>query len=191
MLQLQAPAGEEITFVLPTEEDPLDAPLIRLIDEQGRLDPEPVRFNATPLADVESELDGALQTADEANRKLWELVKEQLSGVSKGKVTVKKGDQLARFAYPARVPRGADGVFELRILAPLASFVVATGGSISFAVALPRVPGKTVTVQQASAENPPGQPIGDISERVVLAQRNMLGHFWQNDPLYRVRYTYA
>ena len=51
--------------------------------------------------------------------------------------------------------------------------------------------GRTIAIQQATAENPPGTSIGDISERVVLAQRNFAGHFWQNDPLYRIRYTYA
>ena len=119
------------------------------------------------------------------------MFKEHSKGASKAKLKMKAGDQLVRFAYPARVPKGDDGVFELRVLAPLASFVIATGGSISFAVGLPRIPGRTIAIQQATAENPPGTPIGDISERVVLAQRNFAGHFWQNDPLYRIRYTYA
>lgn len=95
-------------------------------------------------------------------RDFWELVKEQAQGgVMRTRVRIEQGDQLVRFFYPQRIPQQDDGSYELRLLAPLASFVIVTGGSISFSVGLPRIPGRTITVSRAAVENPPGTPIGE------------------------------
>lgn len=66
-----------------------------------------------------------------------------------------------------------------------------SGGDISFAVALPRIAGRTVQLTQAVSENPPGTPAADLTERPVIAQRQLVGHYIRLDPLYTVRYAYA
>lgn len=187
-LLLQAESSEEVVFVLPTADAPEQAPVMRVVSEAGQV---ATPFEGSDFDEVEADLAEALSGIEKAQREFWEAVKAASVQVSKTRVHIKKGDQLVRFFYPQRIPKLEDGSLELKVLAPLASFVIATGGSISFAVALPRVPGQTVTVSAASAENPPGTLIGEMSERVVLAQRNLIGHFWQNDPLYRVKYSYS
>lgn len=188
-IQLSSPSSEEIVFVLPTAEESEQAPVMRIIADEPQ---EPHEFEPTSFDEVEAELSEAFKKAQEADRALWELVKAQAAGgVTKTKVKIKQGEQLVRFFYPQKVPRLDDGSYEFRVLAPLASFVLATGGSLSFAVALPRIHGRTISLQQAVAENPPGTSIGDLSERPVLAQRQFVAHFLQNDPLYRIRYTYG
>ncbi len=85
-----------------------------------------------------------------------------------------------------------DGTFEFRVLAPLASFLLnPSGGEISFAVALPRIQGRTVQLIAATAENPPGTPAAALSEQATLAQRQYVGHFIHQDPFYSVKYQYA
>jgi len=188
-MQLSSPSAEEVVFVLPTAEEPEQAPMMRVIADAPL---EAHEFEETSFDDVEADLAEAFEKAQEADRALWELVKQHASGgVSRTKVKIKQGDQLVWFFYPQKVPRLDDGSYEFRVLAPLASFVLATGGSLSFAVGLPRIHGRAISLQQAVAENPPGTSVGDLSERPVLGQRQFVAHFLQNDPLYRVRYTYA
>ncbi len=189
VMLLQAPASEDAIFVLPAEDAPVEAPVLRLVSETG--DASRAELVATPLEQVEDELGEALAAAEDADRKLWALVKEHAAGgMFATRFAVRQGEQLVRFATRKRVPKVDPTTFEFKVLAPLASYVIATGGSISFTASLPRVPGHTITVVQASAENPPGTPIG-TPEQATLAQRQLVGHFWQNDPLYVIRYQYA
>ncbi len=188
-LVLQAPSTEEVVFVLPMAEESEQAPLMRVIADAPQ---EPQEFEPATFDDVESELAAAFKNAQDADLAFWELVKENAAGgVGRTKVKIKQGDRLVRFFYPQKVPRLDDGSFEFSVLAPLASFVLATGGSLSFAVGLPRIHGRTILLQQAVAENPPGTSVGDLAERPVLGQRQFIAHFLQNDPLYRIRYSYA
>lgn len=189
VMLLQVPAAEDAVFVLPAEDAPVEAPVLRLVSESGENSRS--EFTATPVETIEGELADALAAAQEADRKLWEIVKEQAAGgMFSTRFPVKQGDQLARFAYRKRVPAVEPGVFEFRVLAPLASYVIATGGSVSFVAGLPRVPGRAVSVLQATAENPPGTSLGDQQVQ-ELGQRKLAGHYWQNDPLYVIRYQYA
>lgn len=187
-LLLAVPADQEVDFVLPTSETPEANPELQVVTPQTDASQE---FTETTLEQVEAEVFPAEGAVSPEQQGVWDAVKTAAKQWRHVKVSLKQGDQLLRFTYRQRLVRAEDESFELRVLAPLASFVLQPGGSISFAVGLPRVPGRNVSVDQAVAENPPGTPLADISERPVLAQRMFVAHYWQNDPLYRVKYRYV
>jgi hypothetical protein len=186
---LQASAEEEATFVLPIAGEAEQAPLMRVVaytpEEAHQFEEQ------TDFAAIEAEFGAALTASPEA-KAVIEAAKAESPTALRVKVKVKKGDQLVRFFYPQEVPQKEDGSFEFRILAPLASFVLnPSGGNVSFAVAMPRVAGKAVTIAAATSENPPGSAATELTERPVLAQRQLVGHYLSADPLYVIRYSYA
>lgn len=187
---LQAPSAEEIIFALPAVDAPEQAPVMRVIAESPGVATE---FEETTFDEVDKELRTTFAEARRADREFWNLLKSEAhAGVSWARVRVSQGAQLVRFHYPQRVPRLEDGSFQFRVLAPLASFILnPSGGEISFSVALPRIQGRNVQLVQAVSENPPGSPATELGERPVLAQRQFVGHFLRQDPLYTIRYTYS
>jgi hypothetical protein len=187
---LQAPAAEEVIFALPSVDAPEQVPVLRVLAETPGV---AAQFEETSFDEVDKALREAFAQGRRDDREFWDLLrKEKLSGISWTRVQVKAGQQLVRFHYPQLVPRQTDGSFQFRVLAPLASFVLnGGGGEISAAVGLPRLQGKTVQLQQASFENPPGTAAGDLSERPTVGSRQFVGHFQRQDPVYVVRYSYA
>jgi hypothetical protein len=185
---LQSPASEEITFVLPAADAPEQDPVMRIVADAPE---EPQTLSPSTLGEVEGELGEALAKAEQAQRELWEKVREAASEIRSAKVKVKQGEQLVRFYYPQKVPRQPDGSLEFRILAPLASFVLNPGGGeLTLAIGLPRVAGRAVTLQDAHFENPVGTNSGAM-EQATLAQRQFASHYLRHDPLYVVKYAYT
>ncbi len=65
--------------------------------------------------------------------------------------------------------------------------MIQAGGSIGVIALLPR----NTTVVTAEALTDPNNPSSTIQTTPAnLASRPLLGWFWQNDPLFRVRYRY-
>jgi hypothetical protein len=187
-MQLQQPQAEDITFVLPLEDDPIDTPVLRLVQDDGTTTSCPVEAGELP-ADVQAALEPA---GSDPERELWNrVIAEARGGVRAVVAHITRADQLVRLAYPIRVP-ATDGVFELRVLAPLASFVLNPGGGdISFAVGLPRIPGRNVTIVETVVENPPGSPAGAFGQpETLLAERKFAAHYLKLDPIYRLKYKY-
>lgn len=186
---LQAPAAEDVIFALPAVNTPEQAPVLRVVGQSAGVAAE---FEETTFEEVDKELRQAFAQARRDDRDFFDLLRHEAHSVSFARVHVEAGDQLVRFHYPHRIPRAEDGTFDFRVLAPLASFLLnPAGGEISFAVALPRVQGRTVQLVSATAENPPGTPAAPLSEQATLAQRQYVGHFIHQDPLYSVKYQYA
>jgi hypothetical protein len=186
-LLLQVPADQDVTFILPSADAPESAPLLRLVNEAE----QPVHeFNEVTPEEAQQEVESAITGDAGRDQQLWEAVKGEARQWRQSRARLRAGDQLVRFTSRQRIEPVGDGSYELRVLAPLASFVLQPGGSISFAVGLPRIPGRTVAIDHAVAENPPGNLLADISERPTIANRVFVAHFWQNDPLYRVKYRY-
>jgi hypothetical protein len=67
VMQLQAPSGDGDLFVLPADDSPVDAPIMRVIDEEEVGDR--VAFEQTSVGTVEGELAEALEAAEEADRR--------------------------------------------------------------------------------------------------------------------------
>lgn len=186
---LQAPAAEALVFALPAVNTPEQAPVVRVIGETAGVAAE---FEETTFEEVDKELRDAFAQARRDDRAFFDLLRKEAHSISFARVQVEQGDQLVRFHYPHRIPCAEDGTFDFRVLAPLASFLLnPAGGEISFAVALPRVQGRTVQLVEATAENPPGSPAAALSEQATLAQRQYVGHFIHQDPLYSIKYRYA
>jgi hypothetical protein len=186
---LQAPAAEDVIFALPAIDTPEQAPVLRVVGETAGAAHE---FAETTFDDVEKELREAFRQARRDDMAFYELLRKEAHSVSFARVKIEQGEQLVRFHYPHRIPRLPDGSFEFRILAPLASFILNPGGGdISFIVGLPRIAGRTTQLLSATAENPPGTPATAISEQATIAQRQLLGHYVRQDPLYLVKYQYA
>lgn len=189
-LLLQAPAAEEVVFALPSLDAPEQAPLLRVVAKTAGVATE---FEETTFEDVDRELRRDFR---QARRDDWDyfykVLTEEAHAVSWARVRVEQGDQLVRFHYPYRVPQVEPGVYEFRVLAPLASFLLnPSQGEISFAVALPRIQGRNIQLVSAHSENPPDSPGVQLTEQASLGQRLFLGHFVRLDPLYSIRYRYA
>jgi hypothetical protein len=185
-LLLQAPADQDVEFVFAAAAAPEFGPSIRVVSE---VDEETQTFETIAHEQGEQAV-AALVPEDERSQSLWEAVKGEASAWGRSGVRVRAGEQLVRFTTRQRINSSEDGGFELSFLAPLSVFVLQPGGSISLAVGLPRIPNRQTIVDFAVAENPPGTSLGDISERPVLGGRMFIAHYWQYDPLYRIKYRY-
>jgi len=106
-------------------------------------------------------------------------------------ITLEPGQQRFIRSHNRKLLREGDGgVFEFRGIFPLPQFMLATGGSISAIVTLPRtVPGFTVDlVDWTRAFNP--QAFGKDAGPLV-GGRFVVAWNWQNDPELFASYRYA
>jgi hypothetical protein len=190
-LLLQVPPDEDVSFILPSTDPSEEPPQLRMLSEPDVLTAEFDEEDAATAAQMAADVIAAQGTADQAQAEtVLQVVRDGARKWQRTNVHLREGTQLVRFTSRQRIPPLEDGGFEFTVLAPLTIFLLTPGGSISFALGLPRIPGRTIGVDHAVAENPPGTYLADISERPVLAGRMFIGHFWQNDPLYRVKYRY-
>lgn len=102
-------------------------------------------------------------------------------------VTIEPGQRTLRLFYGITADKTADREFEFSIIGPLPSFVIQAGGSIGVVAALPRA----TTVVSAEGLYNPQDPNSIVPpSNAQLGGRPVWGWFWQNDPLFRIRYRY-
>jgi hypothetical protein len=106
-------------------------------------------------------------------------------------ITIRAGEQRFIRTHQRKLLREREGAFEFRGIFPLPQFVLATGGTLSVAVAVPR------TVQRFSVDlldwtrqfSP--QAFGKDPGLPLVGGRYLVSWFWQNDPELFVAYRYA
>ena len=106
------------------------------------------------------------------------------------RITLKAGEQRFIRTHQRKLLRERDGAFEFRGIFPLPQFLLATGGTLSVAVAVPRTV-QTFSVDlldwtrqfspQAFGKDPGLPPVGG---------RYVVSWFWQNDPELFLAYRY-
>lgn len=107
--------------------------------------------------------------------------------------TIKMGPGEQRFirSHQRKLLTPRDGAFEFRGIFPLPQFVLATGGTISVAVALPRgTQGFGVDLLDWTRNFTP-QAFGKDPGLPQVGGRYLVSWFWQNDPELFVSYRYT
>jgi hypothetical protein len=193
-LQLAADidAGADALLLLPLAGSAQQQPIVRYSDEHVKdgvvFAFDPIERSAYDEELVERLADLANGTSKKEQKAVATQIERCADGLSAAVVRVKPGQRTLRLFYEVAAPKVEERTFELSVIGPLPSFVIQAGGSISLAAILPRA----TAVQSALALADPaneGSAIGGKSE-CELGARPAIGWFWQNDPLFRIRYRY-
>jgi hypothetical protein len=102
-------------------------------------------------------------------------------------VTVQPGQRTLRLFYGLAAKNIGNREFEFAVIGPLPSFVIQPGGSIGVVALLPR---NTTVVTAEGLFNPQDPNSVVPPSNAMLGGRPTWGWFWQNDPLFRIRYRY-
>lgn len=185
-------ADEEALLLLPLAASAQQQPIVRYSDEHVK-DGAVFAFDPIERSVYDQELVERLAAiADGTSKKEQKEIATQLErcadGISAAVVRVKPGQRALRLFYEIAAPKIEDRVFELQVIGPLPSFVIQAGGSISMVALMPRA----TAVQSAVALQDPANEGSEISGKTEceLGSRPAVGWFWQNDPLFRIRYRY-
>jgi len=192
-LQLQADiaAGERITLILPLASEAQQQPILRYTD-QPITGAQVFTFDDVERSVYDQEVVDSLEAlADGATKKeqrdLAVDIGRAAQSLSSTVVTVEPGERTLRLFYGIAADKVADREFEFSVIGPLPSFVIQPGGSIGVIATLPR----NTSVLQAEGLFNPQDPYSVVPpSNAVLGGRPVWGWFWQNDPLFRIRYRY-
>lgn len=182
--------ANEVTVVLPLAGKTQQKPLLRWTEDDPAA--ESVTFDPVERSVFDQGVADALKDFYDDDRQEREKLAKAIGkaakgGISQAVLTIKPGQRQLRFFYTIAAFRQESGLFTFDVLGPLASFVLQTGGSLSAVALLAR----GTTLVEAHGYSEPANLAGEIStEQTVLAQRQMLGWYYQNDPLFRITYRY-
>jgi len=184
-------ASEPAMLILPLASEAQQQPLLRYTDEPIH-GAQVFTFDEVERSVYDQQVVDRLEKlADGASKKEQRSVATAIGRAAKtlsaAVVEVKPGQRRLRLFYSIAADKIADREFEFSVIGPLPSFVIQTGGGIGVIAVLPR----GTTVVSAEALTDPNNP-GTALQRTDanLGNRPAMGWFWQNDPLFRVRYRY-
>lgn len=107
-------------------------------------------------------------------------------------ITLRPGEEKFIRSYQRKLLPKRDGdLFEFRGIFPLPQFILAVGGSISVAVALPRSTNRFGVDLVEWTRNYGPQAFGKDPNLPQVAGRFLVSWFWRNDPELYVTYRYA
>jgi hypothetical protein len=182
---------QEAVLILPMSQEAQQQPVVRYTSDHitGK---QVFEFDPVDRSDYDDEVVERLERlADGASKReqrdLAVAIKRAAQSFSTTVVKVEPGQRQLRLFYSIAADRVAEKEFEFSVIGPLPSFVIGTGGSIGVITLLPR----NTTVVAADGLTDPNNPGSAIQRTDAnLASRPALAWFWQNDPLFRVRYRY-
>lgn len=105
-------------------------------------------------------------------------------------VTLQPGQERFIRSHQRKLLPERNGAFEFRGIFPLPQFVLATGGTLSVAVALPRGTQKFGVDLLDWTRNFSPQAFGKEPGLPLVGGRHLVSWFWQNDPELFVSYRY-
>lgn len=183
----------EVTVLLPMATDAQQQPLLRYVGDDIQqqaftFDPVDRSVYDQKVADALAALgDGVTKKEEKA---LARAIANAANSFSQAVLTVKPGQRQLRFFYTLAAKKIEDRTFEFQVLGPLASFAIQTHGSISVIATLAR---KTALVEAIALQDPnnPGSQLQPSGGPTKIADRDVVGWLWPNDPLFRVRYRYS
>lgn len=183
-------AANEVTLILPMSAEATQQPLLRYVG--GDIQTTSITFDTVDRSAYDERVAKALAalsdrvTKTEA-RELERAIAKAAKSFSQATLIVKPGQRQLRFFFTVAADRVREREYEFQVLAPLASFALAPGGSISVVTVMARA--TTLIVAQGLQD--PTNPGSEIARQEAdLGGRHVLGWLWQFDPLFRVRYRY-
>ncbi len=183
-------AANEVMLILPMSSEASQQPILRYVG--GDIQKTSITFDIVDRSAYDQAVAAALASlADGATKKeqkkLATAIGRSAKSFSQAVLTVKPGQRQLRFFFTIAADRVADREYEFQVLAPLASFALQAGGSISVIGLLPR----STTLVEAHGLQDPNNPGSEIPHQDAdLGGRHAIGWLWQFDPLFRVRYRY-
>lgn len=186
-------AAQKATLILPLAAEAQQQPLLRYTATPITA-PQVFTFDAVERSDYDQQVVDKLEAlADGASKKeqraLATAVSRAAKSISATVVEVAPGQRHLRLFYGIAADKAADREFEFSIIGPLPSFVIQAGGSIGVVTLLPRN-ASIVSAEGLTDPNNPGSAI-TRTDGGVVGGRAVTGWFWQNDPLFKIRYRYA
>lgn len=185
--------SEPATLILPLASEAQQQPLLRYTDEPitGAQvftfdDVERSVYDEQVVERLEALADGA---SKKEQKRLATAISRATKSLSATVIEVQPGQRQLRLFYGIAADRVADKEFEFSVIGPLPSFVIQAGGSIGVVTLLPRNT-SVVSAEGLTDPNNPGSAI-QRTDGGIIGARFVTGWFWQNDPLFRVRYRYA
>lgn len=191
-LQADIAVGERATLILPLASEAQQQPILRYTGEPIN-GPQVFTFDQDVDRSVYDEqvIDKLEALANGASKReqrdLAVAIGRAAKSLSTAVITIEPGQRTLRLFYGIAADKVAEREFEFAVIGPLPSFVIQPGGSIGVMALLPR----NVTVLKAEGLFNPADPNSLVPPtNAVLAGRQVWGWFWQNDPLFRIRYRY-
>ncbi len=184
-------AAAKATLILPLASEAQQQPILRYTNtpitgaQVFTFDPvDRSVYDNEVVEKLEALADGA---SKREQRDLAVAIGRAAKALSSAAIEVEPGQRSLRLFYGISADKVADREFEFSVVGPLPSFVIQAGGSIGVTTLLPRNTG----VVSAEGLTDPANP-GSALQRTDanLAGRPVIAWFWQNDPLFRVRYRY-
>ena len=187
-------AGQKATLILPLASEAQQQPLLRYTNEPIS-GPQVFTFDPVDRSVYDEQVIDKLEAlADGASKReqrdLAVAVGRAAKSLSSTVVEVQPGQRRLRLFYGIAADKVADREFEFSVIGPLPSFVIQAGGSIGVITMLPRN-ASIVSAEGLTDPNNPGSAIARTDAPQPIGGRVITGWFWQNDPLFRVRYRYA
>ncbi len=130
-------------------------------------------------------------TAERIEAYLQRLRREIRRAYRSEQIRLAPGEQRFIRSYQRKLLAERDGAFEFRGIFPLPQFILATGGTISVAVALPRATQRFAVDLLDWTRNFTPQAFGKDPGLPQVAGRFLVSWFWQNDPELFVSYRYT
>lgn len=185
-------AEREATLILPLSQEAQQQPIVRYTTEPVR-GAKVFTFDSVERSDYDDKVIEKLEAlADGASKReqrdLAVAVGRAASSFSTTIVEVEPGQRQLRLFYAIAADRVGEKEYEFSVVGPLPSFVIQAGGSIGVITMLPRNT-SVVTAEGLTDPNNPGSALQRTD--ASLGGRPLAGWFWQNDPLFKVRYRYA
>ena len=184
-------ASGEAVLLLPLASEAQQQPLVRYSEDDitqssYTFDPVDRSVYDQQVADRLAALaDGASKKEQKA---LNAAIDRAADSLSQAVVRVKPGQRHLRLFYAVAADAVGGREFEFSVIGPLPSFAIQAGGSISVLATLAR----GTTLVNAVGLTDPNNPGSEIAKTECdAAGRKIIGWYWQNDPLFRVRYRYA
>ncbi|TFV92606.1 hypothetical protein E4P40_02380 [Blastococcus sp. CT_GayMR20] len=190
-LQGEVAAGERATLILPLASEAQQQPILRYTDKPIT-GAQVFAFDDVDRSDYDQEVVKSLEALGDGaskreQRDLAVDIGRAAKSFSSTVVTVEPGQRTLRLFYGISADKVGDREFEFSVIGPLPSFVIQAGGSIGVIAALPR----NTTVVKAEGLFNPNDPNSVVPpSNATLGGRPVWGWFWQNDPLFRIRYRY-
>lgn len=182
----------EATLILPMAGEAQQQPLLRYTDQPitgaqtFAFDPvDRSVYDSAVVDKLEALADGA---SKREQRSLAIAIGRAARSLSQTVVTVQPGQRQLRLFYGISATKVADKEYGFSVIGPLPSFVIQAGGSIGLIGLLPRN-ASIVAAEALTDPNNPGTALARTDAN--LGGRPAIGWFWQNDPLFRIRYRYA
>jgi hypothetical protein len=184
-------AGQQATLILPLASEAQQQPILRYTGKPIT-GAQVFTFDDVERSVYDREVVDSLEAlADGASRKeqrdLAVDIARAAKSISSTVVTVESGQRTLRLFYGIAADKVGDREFEFSVIGPLPSFSIQAGGSIGVIASLPR----NTTVVKAEGLFNPSDPNSVVPpSNAILGGRPVWGWFWQNDPLFRIRYRY-